>query len=566
MTAGPRTRRALLVLAVLLAGPVCAGAQTQIGRTAHNLTASGPGPVRTTEVVGLCVFCHTPHNAKPTRALWNRDLPSTTYKIYQSSTLEAQLNQPTGSSRLCLSCHDGTLAMGVVRHAPRGVRLALGSLTGKALMGTDLSHDHPVSFVYDGALAARRGQLADPATLPRAIRLDETHQLQCSTCHDAHEDRNPKFLRINDRLGALCTTCHRIKNWSVSAHAVSTATWKGSGPNPWAGGGPGENVAENACYNCHRPHGAGHPTRLLAQSDETRNCTVCHSGSVAARNIEQEFVKPFRHPVERGQWLHDPREEPALMPDHVTCADCHNPHTVTSLAAPAPTLSGRVRGVRGVTASGSSINEVSFEYEVCLKCHGVKEPTSQSIVRQDSARNVRLKIQPTNASYHPVMVPGRNPTITGLERAYTASSVITCTDCHNNNEWTSAGTRPRGPHGSIYEGILEREFRAEDPSRESVASYALCYKCHNRVALLNGRSRFPHRSHVAQYNASCAVCHDSHGSRQNAHLINFMIRTKTGAPVVSPSRGGRLEYLASPAGGGSCYLTCHGTSHDPRTY
>jgi predicted CXXCH cytochrome family protein len=567
VTAGPRTRVATIVLLALAAGAAPAIAQTQIGRTVHNLTTSGPGNIRVSEIAGMCVFCHTPHDARPTRALWNRDLPGTTYTVYQSSTLEAQLNQPTGSSRLCLSCHDGTLAMGVVRRASTGARFQLGPLTGRTVSGKDLSHDHPISFVYDAALAARRGQLANPANLPRAVRLDETRQLQCTTCHDAHEDRNPKFLRIDNRFGALCTACHTMRNWSASTHAVSAATWKGSGPSPWSGLAA-SNVAENACQNCHRSHGAGHAERLLARSDESGNCTVCHGGSMTSKNLEQEILKPFRHPVDRNQWLHDPKEEPALMPDHVTCVDCHNPHATMSLVAATPAVPGRLRGVRGVTASGGRINEVNFEYEVCLKCHGVKEPTTQGLVRQDTTRNIRLKISASSVSYHPLATPGRNSTISGLEPAYTASSVIQCTDCHNNDAWTSAGTRPRGPHGSIYEGILEREFRADDPSSESFARYALCYKCHSRTTLLSGSgsTRFPHSRHVVQHSASCAACHDSHGSRQNAHLINFMVRTKTGSPVVSPARSGRLEYVSNPTGGGSCYLTCHGANHDPRTY
>ena len=65
-------------LALLLAG-FCAiynvgYAQTQVSRTKHNLTPSGPGSVKNTEPVGLCVYCHTPHNAKPTIGLWYREM------------------------------------------------------------------------------------------------------------------------------------------------------------------------------------------------------------------------------------------------------------------------------------------------------------------------------------------------------------------------------------------------------------------------------------------------------------------------------------------------------------
>lgn len=99
--------------------------------TRHNLSVDGLGsthaaPGGTSEV---CVFCHTPHAATqadlggtPLRApLWNRRVPAgSTYTPYTSSTMDAQsitdgLNaQPGGSSKLCLSCHDGTLAIGNV--------------------------------------------------------------------------------------------------------------------------------------------------------------------------------------------------------------------------------------------------------------------------------------------------------------------------------------------------------------------------------------------------------------------------------------------------------------------
>ena len=124
--------RALSVAAalwiVLLAGSG-AHAQTQIAHTAHNLSPSGRGQIRENRAAGVCIFCHTPHNARPTRSLWNRELPGITYRLYESSTLKAQVTQPTGSSRLCLSCHDGILALSEVRVQDSSVRFAaLGRL------------------------------------------------------------------------------------------------------------------------------------------------------------------------------------------------------------------------------------------------------------------------------------------------------------------------------------------------------------------------------------------------------------------------------------------------------
>ncbi len=557
----------LIALTACVLALTASVARASVVDTVHNLSVTGPGTAKAPGVGEACVFCHTPHRASQTLALWNRDLPPTTYNLYGSSTLEATLKQPTGTSRLCLSCHDGTTALGSLRVPPATGPVTLGPLTGRASLGTDLSDDHPISFVYDSALALKQGQLADPSTLPKTVPLGSTQQLQCTSCHDPHENRYRKFLRIDDRAAALCGTCHRQRNWTGSTHAISPTTWRGTGTNPWPNS-PYTTVADNGCENCHRPHAAPHPPRLLSNAQESAVCLVCHNGAVASKNLEPEFLKFSAHPVTSTNWTHDPREDPNTMSRHVTCADCHNPHQVTSIPASPPAVSGRLRGVQGSSLSGATVSEAQQEYEVCLKCHGVRDETTPSMIRKDNIRNVRLEISPSNPSYHPVAAAGKNTTMGGFEPGYTTASLIYCTDCHNNDEWTATGIKPRGPHGSRFEPILEREYQQGDPSAESFQSYAACYKCHNRSFLTNDQARtFPHKKHVVEKQASCAVCHDAHGSRQTPHLINFMLRDRTGKTVVSPSRNqGRLEYVSLGAGRGTCYLMCHGENHEPESY
>ena len=546
---------------LLLSAPVAEGA---VANTLHNLSATGPGVVKAPGVGEICVFCHTPHSASATRALWNRDLPPVVYNLYSSSTLEATLNQPTGASRLCLSCHDGTTALGSLRVSPATGPVTLGPLAGRASLGTDLSDDHPVSFVYDSPLALKQGQLAEPAAVPRAIPRDSTQQMQCTSCHEPHDDRYRKFLRVDDRGAALCTTCHRQRSWAGSTHATSSATWNGTGTNPWPAS-PYTTVTDNGCQNCHRPHSAPHPPRLLSSAQEREVCLVCHSGTVASKALDTEFLKSSAHPITSTEWAHQPREDPNIMPRHVACEDCHNPHQAAATPASPPTASGRVRGVRGVTISGSTVAEATYEYEVCLKCHGILDQTTPGAVRQDNTRNIRLQISPSNASYHPIAAAGRNTTIQGLLPGYTVASIIYCTDCHNNDEWTPAGPRPRGPHGSRFQPILQQAFQQLDPTTESPAAYALCYNCHDRTTLL-GSGRFPHRLHVVEQRASCAVCHSVHGSRQNAHLINFMLRDRTGKVVVSANSGGLIQFVSTTPGRGSCSLSCHGRNHNALSY
>ncbi|MGE5302548.1 MAG: cytochrome c3 family protein [Alphaproteobacteria bacterium] len=391
--------------------------------------------------------------------------------------------------------------------------------------------------------------------------------MQCTSCHEPHDNRYRKFLRMDDRAAGLCTACHRQRNWASSTHANSLATWNGTGTNPWPNS-PYSDVRDNGCENCHRSHAAPEPARLLSSAQERNVCLVCHSGTVASKNLEAEFLKSSSHPITSADWTHQPRENPNTMPRHVTCEDCHNPHDIKSLSANAPVAPGRLKGVRGINISGGTVTEAFYAYEICLKCHGIRDQTTPGALRQDNIRNIRLKINPSNSSFHPIAATGTNSTMAGFEPGYSTASIIYCTDCHNNDEWTSTGTKPRGPHGSRYTPILEREYQANDPSTESFQYYALCYKCHDRDFLINDQAgTFPHKKHVVDSQASCAVCHDAHGSRQNSHLINFMLRDMTGKPVVSPSASQkRLEYVSLGEGRGQCYLSCHGTNHEPKSY
>ena len=565
-----------LLIVAIVAGASLADAASAIGNTKHNLTPTGPGNFKAPEATGLCVFCHTPHSALPQTALWNKSLSGATYTLYTSTTLKAQVQQPTGSSRLCLSCHDGTLAMGTLRAPQNGVQPTLGFLTGKARIGTDLSGDHPISFVYDSALAAARGELLDPLGSEKTMHLDPKGELQCTSCHDAHEDR-PNFMRMDGRAGALCLSCHKPNGWTSTRHATSLATWNGGGTSPWLGDSY-QTVADNACVSCHRTHAAGHGKALLAQSGEAANCTVCHAGTVASVNIQSAFTKSSHHPIENSEWTHTPKEDAATMTRHVTCADCHNAHAADASTASVPNVSGPLKGVPGVNQSGAPVEAASFEQEVCYKCHGLSSAVTSGIQRQDNIRNARLQFDPLNLSYHPVAAVGRNLAIQHLAPGYSASSRIGCVSCHNSDAWTSGGTTPAGTHGSIYRPILELEYRTDSTMVESAQNFALCYKCHDRNTLLTPvitPGIFPHALHLTNpiNSTSCAACHDAHGSRQQPHLINFMLLDAAVPPAaVVTSRpatpGTPPSYApgAGPKGGGQCALMCHGHDHPPSSY
>src|SRR5262249_39506692 len=151
-------------------------------------------------------------------------------------TTKATIGQPTGASKLCLSCHDGTVALGMVNTRATAIQMRNSVTTmppGPNNLGTDLSDDHPISFTYDSALAGADGQLKDPGTLNHKVRLDHDRQLQCTSCHDPHDNRYGKFLVQDNYASALCLNCHSINPWQASAHATANNRWNGAGDNPW---------------------------------------------------------------------------------------------------------------------------------------------------------------------------------------------------------------------------------------------------------------------------------------------------------------------------------------------
>jgi predicted CXXCH cytochrome family protein len=100
-----------------------------------------------------------------------------------------------------------------------------------------------------------------------------------------------------------------------------------------------------------------------------------------------------------------------------------------------------------------------------------------------------------------------------------------------------------------------------------MANYDMCYKCHDRNTLLREQvGTFPHKLHVVDQKSPCAACHDAHGSRQNAHLINFMTLDLNGQSVVTATTTGQIQYTSTMPGQGSCYLVCHGKVHNPLSY
>ena len=476
-----------------------AQAQSRVSDTTHNLSVSGPGQIRAGSEQEVCIFCHAPHNTSGKSPLWNRELRATNYDIYQSSTLDAQPGQPTGSSKLCLSCHDGTIALGNVLSRADKISMLGGDYmpAGLSHLGTNLSDDHPISFYYTTGLAASDSQLLNPQSLPPAIKLDATGQLQCTACHDPHNNTYGKFMVTSNEYGVLCTGCHNMNGWNSGSHQSSSASVAGATIGDW----PYMTVTQNACRSCHKSHTAGGKERLLIFANEEDNCLGCHDGLVASSDITSEISKLHSHDPRDYSAIHDPAEAGSPAQDHVECADCHNPHA----AANQPTVSGYIpigatlSKVPGVTIGGGYTQEAQREYEVCFRCHSDNAvQISDRITRLSHTDSIRLKFSPTSISFHPLAAPSPGSGTVSLIPSLISGGLIRCTDCHNSNTSRQAGgSGPDGPHGSIYNFLLERNYTTSDNVNESAFEYALCYKCHERQSILSNESFSEHNLHIS---------------------------------------------------------------------
>lgn len=607
-----------LLVALLLVAPAVAQ-RLSVTESVHDLSPSGPGTVRAAEGYA-CFFCHAPHNVLADKApLWNHELSTQVYAPYFSTSYGQTGQQPQvgSASKLCLSCHDGTVALG--QTVSQGLISTSGGLGTHANLGTDLRSTHPFSFatpIVDNGELRTSLFLSPPQTADPLVTLPGG-RVECTTCHEPHTPNlDPvakKFLVRDNSGGQLCLACHdparstatRLQGWSTSQHAVASHA-----VNPGAAGSYAT-VAGNACLSCHAPHGGGAGGRLLRQAEEN-TCAACHRGSnvtPALPDVMSAFEGSlFRHPVELAG-LHDAAEDafPLNSNRHAECADCHNAHAAQggAGAAVAPAVPPALLGASGVSGvdGATRLPRAAQQYEVCFKCHAdsAGKPQSASYVaygRTPYRANFPTVADPYNTrldflstvTRHNVLQPARaglspslRPSMLDLSGNATGASLaagtyLYCTDCHNHSRARSGGgTAASGPHGSDFEHLLERRYDLEPlPAAPGgvtsgvtyisglAGTYALCDKCHDiENRLLLGDSAFgQHQKHVVQQQTSCATCHAPHGV-QNANPVNHSRLLNPDARIVAPNSFGQLRIDTSAR---TCSLLCHGKDHASQPY
>jgi hypothetical protein len=350
--------------------------------TKHNLSTSGPGSIKGTSEKEVCAFCHIPHGAQPGKPLWNRDMPSSSYTMYSSTYLErsnypvptdlgASNDAPGQLSRQCLSCHDGTIAIGgiyAIRGTVLGSALSVSDTnpdgtmknTATGYIGTDLRIHHPVGFEYDPnvtiAFDSGTKSIELKSTPDNPIKLytmGGKKYVECASCHDPHSE-NEKFLRVNvgshgQNMKQTCTSCHSKDGWTGSAHDTKNNTYSDPAVNVKFGT---NTVSDLGCINCHTPHN-GQSSGYLLRQVEQNTCFKGASGSVSTapchstggtKNIENVLSRTYGHgnTLLNQDNVHSnldvlygtsvsrfPSGSKGISWDdskHVECMDCHNQH------------------------------------------------------------------------------------------------------------------------------------------------------------------------------------------------------------------------------------------------
>ena len=200
----------------------------------------------------ICIWCHAPHHSMVTNdsaginylPLWNHQVTTQVYNLYKSdfgdgpeaSTLLVPgfdnrhlfngadtIGQPGGVSRLCLSCHDGTVAVNEYGRAPqRKYSISSGGakINAQFMIGGNpygLLNHHPIGFNY-AAVAAVDDEIAPVTTQVSGTGQGMTTigsllyagKMECVTCHDVHNSKNTgeTFLWKSDAQSGFCLTCH----------------------------------------------------------------------------------------------------------------------------------------------------------------------------------------------------------------------------------------------------------------------------------------------------------------------------------------------------------------------
>jgi predicted CXXCH cytochrome family protein len=189
----------------------------------HDLSSTSTGANKSDTQDQLCAFCHVPHNSQPavSRPLWShtmttQNLTWAPVATVRGTTLPTSITGAAlAGSRACMSCHDGTVALGDLLNGSGGLVSganvdAMGKLTTgpNFLNPLAMESNHPLGVTQPAPIAGFTG-FKTPAE-NSAVNYDASGYVQCGSCHNPHDNTFAPFLKVENTGSAICVTCHDL--------------------------------------------------------------------------------------------------------------------------------------------------------------------------------------------------------------------------------------------------------------------------------------------------------------------------------------------------------------------
>lgn len=354
------------------------------------------------------------------------------------------------------------------------------------------------------------------------------------------------------------------------------------------------------CAVCHGTHQKTGPSKKGQSPLGDALCDRCHlAGSqeplaqeklrLSARSQigSSHLVDPL-NPPRAGSYARVVREGGRTQVLENSCLGCHDAHARTP---------GKLRGEAFDTRGKLTGRKSASVADVCFGCHAGPD----AVRLGSAASDLGALFGPGAGSAHRINASASDrPDLPSL-RSMAFRGRLDCTSCHDNPD--PAG--PRGPHASRYPDLLKAPYgREQFGQRAGASANDLCYTCHDKYSIAANQSFPLHVQHIQGFSgrrgpdparglpgwgmapaaiglrsprdlmpgrtpmalasfdepATCATCHDPHGSATNPSLIQF------DPMVVTPSSVGGIRFQRTGLGRGSCTLSCHGYDHIQTRY